>query len=223
MHYGVPGMKRPKGLHYNTKGTSKYGEIGKYGTSKYGEHTQDRQKRNNAESSSKKYRESGSTSLYERRQQQMLDRDGKTVRSERDRAAASRDKNRALSNRARRSANENFNNAVMNEAKRRAEALRGKAESDAAAKKIKNAVDNVWSKQKEENKRKFLDIPKNIGKQVEVAKKQKRVKEQQSRNEFNKSVLDLIDRNRAERNDGKLQRLKKKRTSSSKYGRSWQD
>lgn len=148
MHYGVPGMKRPKGLHYNTKGTSKYGEIGKYGTSKYGEHTQDRQKRNNAESTGKKYRESGSTSLYERRQQQMLDRDGKTVRSERDRVAASRDKNRALSNRARRSANENFNNAVMNEAKRRAEALRGKAESDAAAKKIKNAVDNVWSKQR---------------------------------------------------------------------------
>ena len=68
MHYGVPGMKRPRGLKYRTR---------------------------------------GSTSLYANRRAQMY---RKNTESE--------------------------------------ESSREKEESDAAAKKIKNAVDNMWTKQK---------------------------------------------------------------------------
>lgn len=68
IHYGVPGMKRPRGLKYKTR---------------------------------------GSTSLYANRRAQMYRRNTESEESNRE-----------------------------------------KAESDAAAKKIKNTIDNVWTKQK---------------------------------------------------------------------------
>ena len=84
MHYGVPGMKRPRGLKYKTR---------------------------------------GSTSLYANRRAQMYRRSAESEES-------------------------------------------GREESDAAAKKIKNAVDNMWTKQKSKKsksttKKDFFDRVKN--------------------------------------------------------------
>lgn len=239
MHYGVPGMKRPKGLHYKTRGSISVNLHANRQRQMHGEDNED-----NSESTGNKF-------LDIRKNQEKQAKEAKKTKEQIEKYR--RDKwvdeysSKLFNTREtphRSHYQEEVNSRKLGNTKKRDDYLKktkkfrdirkNQEEALKTANQIEKyrkdkAEDEKWAKvrqeakQKEENKRKFLDIPKNIGKQVEVAKKQKRVKEQQSRNEFNKSVLDLIDRNRAERNDGKLQRLKKKRTSSSKYGRSWQD
>ena len=238
MHYGVPGMKRPKGLHYKTRGSISVNLHANRQRQMHGEDNED-----NSESTGNKF-------LDIRKKQEKQAKEAKKTKEQIEKYRRDKWVDEYSSKffntketphrqhykeevKSRKLGNTKERDDYLNKTKKFRDIRKNQEEAIKTAKQIEKyrkdkAEDEKWAKvrqeakQKEENKRKFLDIPKNIGKQVEVAKKQKRVKEQQSKNEFNKSVLDLIDRNRAERNDGKIQRLKKKRTSSSKYGRSWQ-
>ncbi len=233
MHYGVPGMKRPKGLHYKTRGS----------TSLYA----NRQRQMHGEDNNDDSESTGNKFLDIRKNQEKQAKEAKKTKEQIEKYR--RDKwvdeysskfFNTRETRHRPHYQEEVNSRKLGNTKEKDDYLkktkkfRDIRKNQEEALKTANQIekyrkdkveDEKWAKvrqeakRKEENKQKFLDISKNIEKQVEVAKKQKRVKEQQSRNEFNKSVLDLIDKNRAERKDGKLQTPKRKKPSSSKYRR----
>lgn len=237
MHYGVPGMKRPKGLRYKTRGS----------TSLYA----NRQRQMHGEDNGDDSESTGNKFLDIRKKQEKQAKEAKKTKEQIEKYR--RDKwvdeyssklfnTRETRHRphyqeevnSRKLGNTKEQDDYLKKTKKFRDIRKNQEEAIKTAKQIEKyrkdkAEDEKWAKvrqeakRKEENKQKFLDIRKNQEKQVEVAKKQKRIKEQQSRNDFNKSFQNLINKNIAERNDGKLQRLKKKRTSSSKYGRSRQD
>ena len=244
MHYGVgrsgggkTGTNRPKGLHYKTRGS----------TSLYA----NRQRQMHGEDNGDDSESTGNKFLDIRKNQEKQAKEAKKTKEQIEKYRRDKWVDEYASKffntretRHRPHYQEEVNSRKLGNTKKRDDYLKktknfrdirkNQEEALKTANQIEKyrkdkAEDEKWAKvrqeakRKEENKQKFLDIRNNQEKQAEIAKKQKRVKEQQSRNEFNKSVLALIDNNRAERKSEKLQKLKKKKTSSSKYGRSRQD